>query len=193
MCLALNWLFDYFLPRSIVQIANNPATATTYRHYARGDVICRPGQTIAGFYTVIRGAMESRIPNREGQDDFVRVFGPGDHWGERSLAKGTLTAIEETQLLVLQRSDFLSLSAAFPALNRYFENISDKTYAPGAAWCCEEIHRQDLTAASDLFTFDRIRLDACSCKSSESNLLQQCVVGWQFMRNPFCQPMFHFG
>lgn len=79
--------------------------------------------------------MESRIPNREGQDDFVRVFGPGDHWGERSLAsdglaKGTLTAIEETQLLVLQRSDFLSLSAAFPALIRYFENISDKTYAP---------------------------------------------------------------
>lgn len=132
---ALNWLFDYFLPRSIVQIANNPGTATAYRHYANGDVICRPGQTIDGFYTVITGAMESRIPNPGNQDDFVRILVPGDHWGERSLArdalaKGTLTATEDTQLLVLQRSDFLSLSAAFPALNEYFEKISDKIYAP---------------------------------------------------------------
>ena len=132
---ALNWLFDYFLPRSIVQIANSTATATTYRHFAIGDVISRPGQVIDGFYTVITGAMESRIPNESGQDDFVRALGPGDHWGERSLArdtlaKGTLTATEETQVLVMQRSDFLSLSAAFPALNKYFEEISDATYAP---------------------------------------------------------------
>lgn len=132
---ALNWLFDYFLPRSIVQIANSPAMATTYKHYAKGDVICRPGQTIDGLYTVITGAMESRIPIEGEQDDFIRILGPGDHWGERSLAsdalaKGTLTATEDTQVLILQRSDFLSLSAAFPPLNEYFEKISDKIYAP---------------------------------------------------------------
>lgn len=132
---ALNWLFDYFLPRSIVQISNNPGAATTYRHYAAGDVICRPGQTIDGLYTVIAGSMESRIQNETGHDDFVRVFGPGEHWGERSLArdtlaKGTLTATAQTQVLVLQRSDFLSLSAAFPALNEYFKSINDETYAP---------------------------------------------------------------
>ena len=103
---ALNWLFDYFLPRSIVQIANNPGAATTYRHYAEGDVICRPGQTIDGFYTVISGAMESRIPSPGKADDFVRILGPGDHWGERSLAsdvlaQGTLTATEDTQVLIL--------------------------------------------------------------------------------------------
>ena len=132
---ALNWLFDYFLPRSIVQIANNPETATTYRYYAAGDVICRPGQTIDGLYTVISGAMESRIPGQEGHEDFVRILGPGDHWGERSLANdtlavGTLTATEKTLVLVLQRSDFVALSAAFPPLQKYFDGISDETYAP---------------------------------------------------------------
>jgi NADH dehydrogenase len=99
------------------------------------DVICRPGQTIDDFYTVISGAMESRIPSQGSADDFVRILGPGDHWGERSLAsdvlaQGTLTATADTQVLVLQRADFLNLSAAFPALNEYFEKISDKIYAP---------------------------------------------------------------
>lgn len=144
---ALNWLFDYFLPRSIVQIANKPGTATTYRHYAEGDVICRPGQTIDGLYTVITGAMESRIPSNEGQDDFVRIVGPGDHWGERSiasntLARGTLTATEETQILVLQRSDFLSLSAAFPALSEYLGKTSDKSSAPSVRAGSERIAGQ---------------------------------------------------
>ncbi len=123
---ALNWLFDYFLPRSIVQIANKPAMATRCRHYAKGDVICRPGQTVDGLYNVIGGAMESRIPGENGQDDIVRVIGPGEHWGERSmvdntLARGTLTATMDTQLLVLQRSDFLSLRAAYPVIGKYLD------------------------------------------------------------------------
>jgi CRP-like cAMP-binding protein len=132
---ALNWLFDYFLPRSIVQIANRPSAATSYRHYATGDVICRPGQTIDGLYSVISGAMESRISNQKGHDDFIRLLRPGDHWGERSLARetlanGTLIATEETVVLVLRRADFVNLSAVFPQLREYFDNISDETYAP---------------------------------------------------------------
>ncbi len=49
------------------------------------------------------------------EEDFVRFFGPGDHWGERSLAdeteaRGTLTATEDTRVMILQRSDFQNLS-----------------------------------------------------------------------------------
>ena len=50
---ALNWLFDYFLPRSIVQIANNERPATFYRRYAPGDIVFRPGQLVDGFYTIV--------------------------------------------------------------------------------------------------------------------------------------------
>ena len=62
---ALNWLFDYFLPRSIVQIANNERPATYYRRYAPGDVVFRPGQLVDGFYTIVSGYLESRIPHQQ--------------------------------------------------------------------------------------------------------------------------------
>ncbi|MEE8251356.1 MAG: FAD-dependent oxidoreductase [Gemmatimonadales bacterium] len=132
---ALNWLFDYFLPRSIVQIANKERPAASYRRYARGDVIFRPGQIVDGFYTIVSGGLESRIPDATSDEDFVRILGPGDHWGELSLnaefeTHGTLTAVQDTQVLVLRRADFRNLLAAFPALDNYFRSISEEIYAP---------------------------------------------------------------
>lgn len=150
---ALNWLFDYFLPRSIVQIANNSDSATHYRCYAKGDIVSAPGQIVDGFYSVVSGCLESRIPDADGGDDFVRMLGPGDHWGERSLNEntmtfGTLTAIDDTRLMVLPATDFNNLCAAFPALDNYFKSISDTVYAPS-------LRRQasddaDNTAARDI-------------------------------------------
>lgn len=132
---ALNWLFDYFLPRSVVQIANRKVAATVRRRYAKGDVISHPGQYVDGFYTVLTGYLESRIKGKTGVEDFVRVLGPGDHWGERSLnartlTRGTLTATEDAEVLVMGAEDFQQLRAAFPALEDYLAHISDKIYAP---------------------------------------------------------------
>ena len=75
----LNWFFDYFLPRSIVQIENNKVAASVQKRYSKGDVICQKGQHIDGFYTVLSGSLESRIATTG--EDFVRIIGPGDHWG----------------------------------------------------------------------------------------------------------------
>ncbi len=133
---ALNWLFDYFLPRSIVQIANRHKAGTRFRCYAKGDVISRPGQLVDGFYTVLSGCLESRIADEHSAEDFVRVLGPGDHWGERSLGGdtqtvGTLTAVEDTRVMILPADDFRNLCDTFPPLENYFARISDKIYAPG--------------------------------------------------------------
>ena len=132
---ALNWLFDYFLPRSIVQIANNRQLATFHKRYARGDVVCRPGQIVDGLYTVVSGYLESRVPNTATGEDFVRLIGEGDHWGERSLigrfeTQGTLTAVEDTRVLILGKEDFRSLCATFPPLDDYFRHISEKSTHP---------------------------------------------------------------
>ena len=132
---ALNWLFDYFLPRSIVQIANQGDSSMHYRRYAKGDVISAPGRIPDGFYTVIEGCLESRIPDARSGEDFVRVLGPGDHWGERTisegyLTQGTLTATEDARVLVMAPDDFRRLCDAFPAMDDYFATISDKIYAP---------------------------------------------------------------
>ena len=45
-------------------------------------------------------------------------------------AIGTLTALEDTRVMVLPASDFRNLLEAFPALDEYFGSISDKIYAP---------------------------------------------------------------
>lgn len=132
---ALNWFFDYFLPRSIVQIANSNQRATSYRCYARGDVVYRPGQLVDGLYTIVSGYLESRIPDPTTGEDFVRLIGEGDHWGERSLSgrfetQGTLTAVEDSRVMILEQADFRNLRAAFPPLNDYFNRISDEIYAP---------------------------------------------------------------
>ncbi len=132
---ALNWLFDYFLPRSIVQIATQPSASAITRRYAKGDVISAPGQFVDGFYTVLDGYLESRVPQGEGQEDFVRVLGPGDHWGERlagggTRTRGSLIAADDASVLILKSEDFRRLRTAFPVLDDYFGHISEKIYAP---------------------------------------------------------------
>ena len=112
-----------------------PTACNVYRRYARGDVVCKPGQIVDGLYTVVSGYLESRIPNPATGEDFVRLIGEGDHWGERSLTgrfetQGTLTAVEDTRVLILGKEDFRSLRATFPPLDDYFKHVSEKIYAP---------------------------------------------------------------
>lgn len=131
--IALNWLFDYFLPRSIVQIKQKGKSACRFACFAKGDIIFRPGQTLDGFYTVVSGALESSVPDPDTGEDFVRVLGPGDHWGERTISgemetMGTLIAIKDTRVLVLQREDFNHLRQSFRPLNDYFAGIHESMY-----------------------------------------------------------------
>ena len=132
---ALNWLFDYFLPRSIVQIANRDARSTATRRYAKGDVLSRPGQYVDGLYTVLEGQLVSRIPRHDARGDHIRILGPGNHWGEvlataGELTQGTLTAIEDTRVLIFRADDFRNLRQALPALEDYFQGIDPSVYAP---------------------------------------------------------------
>ena len=134
---ALNWAFDYFLPRSIVQVKTTETRATQVVHYAAGDVLFAPEQKVDGFYTIISGTLESRVPGVA--EDFVRILGPGDHWGERVLSQssretnqtiGWLTAVDDCEVLVLGKEDFIQLRAGLPALNSYLDQIPEKIYPP---------------------------------------------------------------
>ncbi len=126
---ALNWAFDFVMPRSIVQIANQGESGTIVRRYAEGDVISGPGQFVDGLYSVLEGRLESRVPQGDGQEDFVRIIGPGEHWGEvlateGTRTQGTLTALEDARVLILRSGVFRSLREAFPTLDDYFSAIS---------------------------------------------------------------------
>ncbi|MDT8429165.1 MAG: FAD-dependent oxidoreductase [Pseudomonadales bacterium] len=134
--IALNWFFDYFLPRNTVQIKTDVDSGTRHIRVAAGDVLFDPGQIADGFYVVMEGALELRVAaGPEGGEDFVRLYRAGDHWGERLIhtdqyMPGRLLAVEDSRVLVLNGRDFISLRQSLPMLESYFNSLPEAHYAP---------------------------------------------------------------
>lgn len=130
----LNWIFDYLLPRNIVQIRTEQSGATRFARFKKGDELFGPGQICDGFYTIVSGSLENKVTDPEIAEKFVRVLEPGEHWGERVLTGnwetlGTLTALEDTRVLILKRNDFTDLRTALPVLDEYFNHLCEDLYA----------------------------------------------------------------
>src|SRR5262249_2891534 len=100
---------------------------------------------IDGFYPVIKGALKLTIDNPETGERFEKVFGPGEHFGERVLVRsalrtGLVVALEDSVVLWVSQQDFTRLARAFPFLDTYFKDYIEKTFggpdkafAPGSA------------------------------------------------------------
>jgi NADH dehydrogenase len=139
----LNWIINSIMPANIVQL-RMPSPATRYIHYWKGDKVFEPGMLIDGFYTVINGAFKLTIDNPETGEHFEKVFGPGEHFGERVLVKselrtGLVEALEDGLLLFTAQKDFTRFARAFPFLDKYFKDYikktfggTDKAFAPGS-------------------------------------------------------------
>ncbi len=132
---ALNWFFDYFIPRTIVQTQQSGRPACRQAHYAEGETVCEKDQLLEGFYIVVSGALEMRIPDQSGSEDFVKRYTPGEHWGERiietdCLSTGVVTALENSVVLIVHRDDFERLRDAFPPLRAYLAGIDETHYSP---------------------------------------------------------------
>ena len=131
----LNWMYDYLLPRNIVQLKGYSALATVHATYLKGDVLFLAGQIPDGLYTIESGSLESRVVDSETGQEHVRVLGAGEHWGERSLSRnwqtsGSLVALEDTRVLILKKEDFSRLRASLPVFDAYLEQLPDDRYAP---------------------------------------------------------------
>jgi CRP-like cAMP-binding protein len=91
---------------------------TDYRD--AGNAIVEEGATGPGLFLVVSGAV--RVTRQEGGETLaVALLGPGDLFGEISLllskpATATVTAVENTALLVLSREDFHEVIRDFPEL-----------------------------------------------------------------------------
>lgn len=133
MRVALNWLFDYFMPRTIVEMHFEQQPAARYISFSRGDVVIEQGQLLDGFYLVISGELEMRV-EIEGEADFVKHFKSGDHWGERiiqrdALCSGRISALQDSVVLLLQKDDFKRLRSAFKPMDEYLNSIDDTHYS----------------------------------------------------------------
>jgi NADH:ubiquinone reductase (H+-translocating) len=139
----VTWLLNSVMPPNIVQIQSDPP-ATRYIHYRKGDKVFEPGMLIDGFYTVVKGSFRLTIDNAETGEHFEKLFGTGDHFGERvllrsSLRTGLVVALEDSIVLFIAQKDFTRLARAFPILDAYFKDYiertfggAEKSFAPGS-------------------------------------------------------------
>ena len=124
---ALNWLFDYFLPRTIVQMADTKTQAIRYQYYNSGDIILDENQVVSGFYVLVSGRLDLTVTNHQNGDVFQRQLLPGDHLGEQLLTKGMglstckLKAEENSKVLVMQADDFLRFRESFPGFRQLLQ------------------------------------------------------------------------
>jgi len=117
----LNWLFDYFLPRTIVYMAESDRPATRYLDYAKDEVVQQANEVPAGFYVVISGSLQQDLREPDGKS-VCRQLQAGDTWGSRALKEarlthGKITALEDTRLLLVNSEDFRRLRDTYEPLN----------------------------------------------------------------------------
>jgi NADH dehydrogenase len=131
----ITWLLNTVLPPNIVQIQSTPP-ATRYVYYRKGDKVFEPGMLIDGFYTVVKGSFGLTIDNPETGEHFEKVFGPGEHFGERLLVRsalrtGLVVALEDGVLLYIEQKAFTRFARAFPFLDNYFKDYIERTFGGG--------------------------------------------------------------
>lgn len=117
----LNWLFDYFMPRTIVHMAESERPATRYLYHRKGEVVQYANEVPAGFYIVVSGSVEQQLDKPDGASQ-RRELRVGDSWGSRALKEGRLTqgkitALEDTKLLLVKSDDFQRLRNSYEPLN----------------------------------------------------------------------------
>ena len=121
---ALNWFFDYFMPRTIVYMGEGAANATEYVHYSKGDCVHSANEIPKAFYIVIEGQLKQTL--EKNGEAIERILNAGDSWGSRALKEsrlttGEVTAIENCKLLVMQGDDFCRLRDAYQPLHEQLQ------------------------------------------------------------------------
>lgn len=130
---ALNWLLDYFVPRTIVEIQQDQRPAVRHACFSAGDVLFHKGDLIDGLYVVLEGKLVTRVSPADGGEDFVRVTGPQQHIGDRIRAydtevKGDVVAEEDTRVMIFPWFDLVRMRESFAVMDDYLNEQESMKY-----------------------------------------------------------------
>lgn len=133
----VNWILDGLSARSVVHLRAYTPPEVRHLYYRAGDRVFEAGNRADGVYTLLSGAMEMRYVDERSGEEVVRRLGPGEHFGERLIlgqrqTSGTVRALEDSRVLVIDRDAFLKIAEGFPALRDYFHKHMKDTY--GIDW-----------------------------------------------------------
>lgn len=96
--------------------------------FARGETICRQGEPGQTFYVITRGRVKVSAVDDKGREMFTQTLLAGSFFGEFSLLTGaprtaTVTAEEETELLVMDKEDMRPALEANPQLAEHISGV----------------------------------------------------------------------
>lgn len=99
------------------------SAAMRRRRYPKGSLIHASGTMGADLYVIESGRVTIQLSSERGEALTVRLLWPGDFFGEISLLDdepwyGDATAVDDCQLLLLAKRDFLDLLDRHPSVSR---------------------------------------------------------------------------
>ena len=95
------------------------------RQFARGETLFHEGDPADALHLLDRGRVAVRVLTPQGDQVILAVLGPGKAFGELALIDpkarrtATITALEACETIALHRSQFESLRAADPQIDRF--------------------------------------------------------------------------
>jgi CRP/FNR family transcriptional regulator len=97
------------------------ARITLIKSLEKGDYLFHQGQLSLGFYIVQKGAINVHRVNANGKEQVIHVFRLGESFAEATLASeagypGDARAVENSQVLLVQKGGFLQLLQQRPEL-----------------------------------------------------------------------------
>jgi len=92
------------------------------RNYKKNDVILMEEESGTALFVIVSGKVKVARSSSDGREVILSILSEGDFFGEMAILDGltrsaTVAAIEESELFLLQRNDFMNLLHEYPEIS----------------------------------------------------------------------------
>jgi CRP/FNR family cyclic AMP-dependent transcriptional regulator len=94
----------------------------TRKNYRKNDVILMEEESGTALFVIVAGKVKVARSSNDGREVILTILSDSDFFGEMAILDGltrsaTVTSIEETELFLLQRNDFMNLLHEHPEIS----------------------------------------------------------------------------
>lgn len=92
------------------------------KSYAKNDVILQEEEIGSALFVIVKGKVKVARNSNDGREVILTILSENDFFGEMAILDGqtrsaTVTALEDTDLFIIQRNDFLTLLQSNPEVS----------------------------------------------------------------------------
>jgi CRP-like cAMP-binding protein len=94
----------------------------TKKMYKKNDVVLMEEEAGTALFVIVKGKVKVARSSNDGREVILTILSESDFFGEMAILDGltrsaTVTAIEDSELFLIQRNDFLNLIREFPEIS----------------------------------------------------------------------------